>query len=213
MAVQLADVVVRVGAEPGAHAIAHQQRQVGVVEADHRHVQPTSRVERRPGGEVGVADLDQVRLQIAQHLAPGAATEREAVAIAEWQRRRRHLVDAVRLAVAGAGNQHAVANAGIVPEMAMLGFEIGAYPPAGRRVEHGHIGDVHDGPSSVELVPSATQWTTGTGSRSNGVREPWVASSLGKKARAGALAAASAGIGRRGSGRRGRHASGGILAG
>ncbi len=87
-----------------------------------------------------------------------------------WVRRFRHLVDAVRLAVAGAGNQHAVANAGIVPEMAMLGFEIGAYPPAGRRVEHGHIGDVHDGPSSVELVPSATQWTTGTGSRSNGVR-------------------------------------------
>ncbi|TER25231.1 glycosyltransferase [Pseudomonas aeruginosa] len=67
---------------------------------------------------------------------------------------------------------------------------------------------MHDGPSSVELVPSATQWTTGTGSRSNGVRESWVASSLGKKARAGALAAASAGIGRRG-----RHASGGILAG
>ena len=29
VAVQLADVVVRVGAEPGAHAIAHQQRQVG----------------------------------------------------------------------------------------------------------------------------------------------------------------------------------------
>ncbi|HBP5430877.1 TPA: glycosyltransferase [Pseudomonas aeruginosa] len=72
---------------------------------------------------------------------------------------------------------------------------------------------MHDGPSSVELVPSATQWTTGAGSRSNGVREPWVASSLGKKARAGAFGAASAGIGRRGSGRRARHASGGILAG
>lgn len=56
VAVQLADVVVRVGAEPGAHAIAHQQRQVGVVETDHRHVQPTPCVERRPGGEVGVAD-------------------------------------------------------------------------------------------------------------------------------------------------------------
>ena len=53
VAVQLADVVVRVGAEPGAHAIAHQQRQVGVVETDHRHVQPTPCVERRPGGEVG----------------------------------------------------------------------------------------------------------------------------------------------------------------
>ncbi|MCY1442377.1 hypothetical protein D9M71_587430 [compost metagenome] len=65
IAVQLTDIGLDVGCEPVAHAVADQQRQVGVVEADHWHIELAPRLQRRPGGQVGVADFDQVGLEPA----------------------------------------------------------------------------------------------------------------------------------------------------
>ncbi|MNE41086.1 hypothetical protein D3C80_1351380 [compost metagenome] len=71
VAVQLADIGLDIGREPVAHAVADQQRQVGVVETDHRYVELAACLQGRPRGQVRVADLDQVRLQVLQHIAPG----------------------------------------------------------------------------------------------------------------------------------------------
>lgn len=72
IAVQFADIGFNVRGEPVAHAVADQQRQIGMVEADHRHIELASGLQRSPGGQVGVADFDQVGFEPAQYIAPGA---------------------------------------------------------------------------------------------------------------------------------------------
>ncbi|MNT65817.1 hypothetical protein D3C72_2038270 [compost metagenome] len=71
IAVQPADIGLDIGGEPVAHAIADQQRQVGVIETDDRYIELAACLQGRPGGQVRVADFDQVRLQVLQHIAPG----------------------------------------------------------------------------------------------------------------------------------------------
>ncbi|MNH16337.1 hypothetical protein D3C79_759750 [compost metagenome] len=115
-----------------------------MVEADHWHIELAPRLQRRPGGQVGVADFDQVGLEPAQHIAPGGQAHREAVAIAERQRRCGHLVDAIGVLGTGTGYQQAVADALNGAEAVVFGIKIGTYAATGGGVEHGDVGDVHD---------------------------------------------------------------------
>src|SRR5690606_39307006 len=107
-----------------------------------RHVQTPAGIQHGPSGQVRVADLDQVRLQGAQQVAPGGATHREAVTPGEGQGRGGNAIDAVVQAVAVARNQQAVLHAGVRAQAAVLGVQVSAYSAAGRRVEHRHVGDI-----------------------------------------------------------------------
>jgi len=144
IAIEFAHIGFDIRCEPVTHAVAHQQWQVGVVEADHWHVQFAPGFQRRPGSQVRVADFDQVGLEVAQHVAPGRQAHREAVAVAERQGRCRDLVDAIGMAGAGAGDQKAVAYARKRVEAMVFGVEVSPHAAAGRGVEHGDVGDVHD---------------------------------------------------------------------
>ncbi len=144
IAVQLADIGFDVGSEPVAHAVAHQQRQVGVIETDDGHVELTAGIQCGPGGEVRITDLDQIRLQIAQDVAPRRQAKGETIALAERQRRGWNLVDAVVLAQMRARDQQAVANAGPIAQAPVLGIQISAHASAGGGVEHGYVRYMHD---------------------------------------------------------------------
>ncbi|MNG90832.1 hypothetical protein D3C79_497360 [compost metagenome] len=144
IAVQLADVGLDIGGEPIAHAIADQQRQVGVVKADDRHIKLAPSLQRGPGSQIRVADFDQVWREAAQHVAPGRQPYRKTIAVAEGQGRRWHLVDAIGVLRAGAGNQQAVAHALESVQAAVFGIKISTYAAAGRGVEHGDVSNVHD---------------------------------------------------------------------
>ena len=60
--IEFAHIGFNIGGKPRPHAVAHQQWQVGVVKADDRHIQLASGIQRGPGGQVRVANFDQVGL-------------------------------------------------------------------------------------------------------------------------------------------------------
>ena len=79
VAVQLADVGFDIIGHPVAHAVADQQRQVRMVETDHGYIELATGIQRRPGREVGVADFNQVGLQVLQDIAPGRQAKGESI--------------------------------------------------------------------------------------------------------------------------------------
>lgn len=111
IAVELADISFDIGREPVAHAVADQQWQVGMVETDYRHIELAPCFQGCPGGQVGVADFDQVGFEPAQHIAPGAQPHRKTIAVAKGQGRGGYFIDAIGVAGTGAGDQQAVAHA------------------------------------------------------------------------------------------------------
>ncbi|MNF86252.1 hypothetical protein D3C84_686840 [compost metagenome] len=139
-----------------AHAVADQQRQVRVIKADDRYVELPPRIQRRPCGEIGVADFDQIGLQVLQDIAPGRETQREAIALAEGQGRCRNGVNAIQLAKRRSGNQQTVANARFDAQATVLGIQISAHATAGRGVEHGYVSDMHDEHPSGPVLPWLT---------------------------------------------------------
>ncbi|MNT41353.1 hypothetical protein D3C72_1777110 [compost metagenome] len=153
VAVELAHISLDVVGHPMAHAVADQQRQVRVIKADDRYVELPPRIQRRPCGEIGVADFDQIGLQVLQDIAPGRETQREAIALAEGQGRCRNGVNAILLAKRRSGNQQTVANARFDAQATVLGIQISAHATAGRGVEHGDVSDMHDERSSGPVTP------------------------------------------------------------
>ncbi|MNY00904.1 hypothetical protein D3C86_1334140 [compost metagenome] len=153
VAVELADIGLDVIGHPVAHAVADQQRQVRVIETYDRYIELPPCIQRCPCGEVGVADFDQVRLQILQDIAPGRETQREAIAFAEGQGRGWNGEDAILLAQGRSGDQQTVANARLDAQATVLCIQISAHATAGRGVEHGDVSDMHDERSSGPGIP------------------------------------------------------------
>ena len=60
--IEFAHIGFNIGGKPRPHAVAHQQWQVGVVEADDRHIQLAPGIQGCPGGQVRVAHFDQIGL-------------------------------------------------------------------------------------------------------------------------------------------------------
>ncbi|MNE51853.1 hypothetical protein D3C80_1465010 [compost metagenome] len=115
-----------------------------MVETDDRYIELAAGIQGCPGGQVRVADFDQIGLKILQDIAPGRQAQRKAVAVAERQGRCRYLVDTVVVAGAGAGDQQAVTDTGSKAQAAVFGIKIGTHAATGRGVEHGDVSDVHD---------------------------------------------------------------------
>ncbi|MNZ71866.1 hypothetical protein D3C78_902330 [compost metagenome] len=153
VAVELADIGLDVVGHPVAHAVADQQGQVRVIKTDDRHIELAPRIQRRPSGEVGVADFDQVGLQVLQDIAPGRQTQRKAIALAEGQGRGGNCEDAILLSKGRSGDQQTVANAWLDAQATVLGIQISAHASAGRGVEHGDVRDMHDERSSGPVSP------------------------------------------------------------
>ncbi|MNF48280.1 hypothetical protein D3C84_295130 [compost metagenome] len=153
IAIEFADIGLYVGSEPVAHAIADEQGQVRVIEANDRDIQLAACVERGPGCQVGVADFNKVRLQVVQDIAPGGQAQRKAVTIAEGQGGGGYLVDAILSAEVGPGDQQAVADPWVEAKTAMLGIKIGTHPAAGGGIEHGDVRDMHDQHPSEVCAP------------------------------------------------------------
>ena len=91
--VQVAQVAPRqpceAAAEPGAAGEPGHRLEVGMTGRDRGDGERAGRIERAPGDAVGIAGLDQVRPQIAQHAGDRAAAQRQPVAAASGQRQRR----------------------------------------------------------------------------------------------------------------------------
>src|SRR5690606_41940349 len=127
--------------QPVSETVADQQRQVRVVEADHRNVQPPPRVQRGPGSHVGVADLDQVWTQRAQQIAPGPTAYRKAITLAEGQHWRRDFINAGDVTVIATRDQYAVAHPRKELQATQFDFERGQLPTTGRCAESRHVGE------------------------------------------------------------------------
>ena len=123
-----------------------------VAELGYAHIELSPRIQRRPCGEVGIADFDQIRLQILQDVSPRRQAQGEAITFAEGQGGRRNRVDTVMFTQSRAGNQQAVANGVALAKATVFGIQVSPHASAGRGVEHGDVGDMHgEQPSAVSF--------------------------------------------------------------
>ncbi len=115
-----------------------------MIKADNRDMPFAPDLQRSPGKLVGVADLDAIRLHLAQDIGAGLDRTRHAMAAGKRNRDTGHADDcAVAMRIGEIGRNDTVLNLRVPFHPVRLGLQVGFHTTAFGRIEQGNVYQVH----------------------------------------------------------------------